>query len=121
MNLAKKKANPNSSYWLKKCDQLARKKALEINGNHCNICRKTEHIQCHHIYPREYISLRFDPRNIIPLCVGHHKYFLDSAHRNGFWFALWIQRNWMHIDWLRQQPTSKEHDKTFKQIYEEYK
>jgi len=45
-------------------------------------CRKTEHLNAHHIYSKSRRSTRYDPDNGICLCASHHSLGNDSAHKN---------------------------------------
>lgn len=68
-------------------------KRVRITGV-CAICGRTDHLQAHHILPKEYYrTLKFDLNNGIPLCPTCHKYGALSAHRNPIYFSDWLLRN----------------------------
>jgi len=56
-------------------------------GGKCAICGETHLANCHHIIPREFASLRFNPNNGIVLCPQHHRLTKWSAHVNPVWFV----------------------------------
>ena len=58
-------------------------------GYKCVVCGDTHLPNCHHIVPRIFAALRYDPDNGIIFCPRHHKfnnYF--SAHKNSLWFIV---------------------------------
>ncbi len=59
--------------------------------NSCAICGETNVVQGHHLEDfRLCPSLRYAPQNGISLCVRHHKFGRDAAHR-----GLWTIMNYM--------------------------
>jgi hypothetical protein len=44
-------------------------------------------LQCAHLIPRRYLSVRWDPANAVALCAGHHTYF---THRPLEWDG-WVR------------------------------
>jgi hypothetical protein len=38
-------------------------------------------------------ALRYDALNGVALCVKHHKYGQNSAHKGGIWFAAWLRKH----------------------------
>lgn len=82
-----------------------RTKVRERDENKCVICGKTEHLDCHHLIPREITQYCFEPNNIILLCKSHHKFsrFL-SAHGSSIAFSLWLEKNrtWQFL-WLKEK------------------
>lgn len=59
----------------------------------CQICGSTNHVQAHHILPRErYPEHKLNPMNGVALCSNHHKWSKWSAHRNPLFFILWLRR-----------------------------
>jgi hypothetical protein len=59
-------------------------------GNKCEYCGKTKSLNSHHIYSRAKMSVRWDTRNGICLCVGHHIGVNFSAHKTSFEFSDWL-------------------------------
>lgn len=49
-------------------------------------CDKTTGLQCAHLFSRRYRAIRWDERNAVVLCAGHHHWF---THRPIEW------DNWM--------------------------
>jgi 5-methylcytosine-specific restriction endonuclease McrA len=39
-------------------------------------------LQCAHLIPRRYLAVRWDPKNAVALCAGHHTFF---THRPLEW------------------------------------
>lgn len=69
--------------------------------NRCAICGlktgdivagKVQKIDAHHIEDKLNYALRFDRKNGILLCVWHHKFVMDSAHRSPVFFIEWLKR-----------------------------
>ena len=62
-------------------------------GNKCEYCGKRTYLNSHHIYSRSKKSTRWDVKNGICLCVGHHTFSSTfSAHKTGYEFAKWLDR-----------------------------
>jgi len=61
----------------------------------CEVCGSYNKIMnAHHIIPkRGYPNLRWDVKNGICLCAADHKFAKTSAHNNGVWFTLWLEKN----------------------------
>ena len=58
-------------------------------GYKCVVCGQTKLPNCHHIVPKIFASLRYDPLNGIILCPKDHKFNNKfSAHKNALWFAV---------------------------------
>jgi len=51
---------------------------------------KVQKIDAHHIEDKTNYALRFNRKNGILLCVWHHKFGKDSAHRSPVWFMEWM-------------------------------
>ena len=93
--LQRKKDEPNSSYWMKKCDALfgtifhhLEKRCLIGIGCSGNL-------EMAHLIPRENYLHRWDPQAVIPLCSYHHKYSRElSAHNAPIQFSLWLQERY---------------------------
>lgn len=92
--LAKKLADPCSRLWRNKADNSWRKVVYASNKGKCVICGTVEHINAHHLVPREILKYRHNPDNGITLCPSHHKYGnILSPHRNPVRFFLWLQKH----------------------------
>jgi len=63
------------------------------DGNKCQMCGGTNHLNSHHIIPKEIHELSLEPMNGTCLCISHHKFGMHSAHKNGFYFAKWLKEN----------------------------
>ncbi len=60
-------------------------------GMKCEYCHKTSPLNSHHIYSRSKKSTRWDVRNGICLCVGHHVFSSSfSAHKTPLEFTEWL-------------------------------
>jgi len=88
--LQKRKEDVKGKYWLNKADRAW---ALEVKARAgaCEICGATEHLNSHHIIPREVKATRHIPENGICLCVKHHKYGMESIHKNPAKVLAWIR------------------------------
>jgi hypothetical protein len=54
---------------------------------YCAWCKKTEGLECCHIFSRRYRSTRWDMDNLICLCHSHHFY----SHSNPVLFAEFVR------------------------------
>lgn len=88
MNNAKKaKKLPSLSKLRKLADRLWSLKVKIAYGSKCAICGDVENLNSHHIEPRTSNAvLRWEPLNGISLCVTHHKYGKDAAHKSTIFF-----------------------------------
>ena len=60
-------------------------------GMKCEYCGKTTYLNSHHIYSRSKMSVRWDERNGISLCSGHHTLISTfSAHKTPLDFIDWL-------------------------------
>lgn len=85
--------------------RLWTEKVHDLGGNACAVCGKRMGevdqsngkpvvINAHHLQSRDIDpGLRWDERNGICLCVSHHKYGHQSAHKSPLWFVDWLQKN----------------------------
>jgi hypothetical protein len=69
---------------MKKLDDLCFEKVLERDGHECIICKllgkmHTSILQPHHVFSRKYKHIRWDLRNIYPVCKNHHIYAIHIA------------------------------------------
>lgn len=72
-----------------RADLLVKQLVHERDGNKCVKCGKSERIQAAHILSKgRYQRLRFEPLNILTLCVGCH---LFGAHKDPVDFARWLE------------------------------
>lgn len=73
-------------------DDLCRQIILNRDGHRCRRCGKGKPsavLQASHVYPRgSYPSLRWEPQNIVTLCVKCHLYWW---HRNPIEAMQWIE------------------------------
>lgn len=76
--------------------------SIEIRRDCCLICCTTEHLNAHHLIPREIKETRHELRNGVSLCARHHKYSYEvSAHKNSAMFLLILkQKNPEQYSWL---------------------
>lgn len=73
-----------------KIDLRVREMVLERDGYACLWCGATKLLHAAHILPKgKYPRLRFEPENILTLCVGCH---LIKAHKDPLAFAAWLHR-----------------------------
>jgi hypothetical protein len=68
-----------------RCWRLLSQKIRKERGNKCQFpgCRATTQLNCHHLEDARLNSgLFLDPRNIIVLCVTHHRFSKLAVHRS---------------------------------------
>ena len=75
----------------KKADQLWSKLIL-LKGS-CEVCGKRENLNAHHIVGRRNLRLRYDLKNGVCLCAGHHTLRMDSAHQDPIEFMFWLMNH----------------------------
>jgi hypothetical protein len=97
LTLEQKKARPNSSYWLKKADEIFME---QFRGLPCEFClmlgyENREGTVFHHIIPKKKSkALRYTKRNGIILCPAHHKWGGDmAAHSDN----VYIVEKWVNF------------------------
>lgn len=77
--------------WITYLDNLWRDLVKKNAGNKCEMCGKTQYLNCHHIFSRSRKSVRWDENNGVCLCAGHHTLCNDSAHKAPADFIEWIK------------------------------
>lgn len=71
---------------MKPIDTLFSKYVRQRDG-YCQRCGKTENLQCSHVMPRTFISVRWNPDNAITLCYACHIYWWHKyPHDASAWF-----------------------------------
>ena len=89
--LQRRKSDPYSPYWKKKCWELLRKQFADK----CKVCNATKFVNLHHLLDKKaFPDLCMEPMNLLPLCPKHHKFGRLSAHCNSVWFANWLEQNY---------------------------
>lgn len=83
-------------------------------GMKCEYCGKTTPLNSHHIFSRSKKSTRWDVKNGICLCVGHHTFSSTfSAHKTPTEFTYWLERykgrEFMELLTIKANQTSKLH------------
>ena len=78
--------------------EIARALAAERDNHQCQVCHNhVEGKSCnvHHILPesKQYEILYDNLQNLITLCPRCHRLGPESAHRGGFVFTLWLEKN----------------------------
>jgi len=92
--LQKKKDNPNSTFWKKKCDQLIKELCFKRDQHRCCYCGSEKYINAHHLITRNQLSTRWILLNLITLCAKCHKFSNTfSAHGTPVNFSHWLQIN----------------------------
>ena len=71
-----------------------RKKLIERDKG-CIVCGETHSMNAHHLVPDcvKYREFQFDPSNGVMLCPTHHLWGIMSAHKNPFWFRMWMKKH----------------------------
>jgi len=54
-------------------DDLVRKYIRLISGGYCKRCRKKRYVEAAHMYKRNRKTVRWDLRNVYPLCQDCHR------------------------------------------------
>ena len=91
--LAQRKANPNSLYYKSRCDDEW-KLYIKMDAHfECAICGSKSKLNAHHHIDRSNVETRHAFWNGTALCPGCHKFAVNSAHKNGVWFADWLRKN----------------------------
>lgn len=74
-------------------DRLWSLKVKSVFGNKCAVCGASENLNSHHIEPRTSSAIiRWDVLDGISLCVIHHKYGRDAAHKSTIFFYEFIRK-----------------------------
>jgi len=73
----------------KNLDNLWKQAVFKKYGKVCSWCGKDKYVQVHHMITRSNYALRWDVRNGVPLCRGHHFY---TAHVDYQEFTDWFAR-----------------------------
>ena len=63
------------------------------DGYKCAMCGKTEHLNSHHVIPRQIRSFRHDLRNGLTLCPRCHSLGAYCVHQNALFFSMWFIDN----------------------------
>ena len=84
--LEKKERNRKDKEW--------KEKIKSLYGNKCAIpgCLNIKRLNAHHIIPIEIKKFRHDEKNGILLCPGHHKFFINSAHKDPLGFFIILEK-----------------------------
>lgn len=99
-------------------------------NNQCEYCGKRSPLNSHHIYSRSKKSTRWDVKNGICLCVGHHTFSSSfSAHKTPLEFIRWLDnykgKDYMDRLMIKANTTSKlmafEKDLLLKELQKEIK
>lgn len=93
-SVKKRLKKPNKTKSLKKVEKELDTSWSELvklrAGNQCEICHKQTQLNSHHIFSRSKKSIRWDVKNGVCLCVGHHIGNVFSAHKTSFEFSMWL-------------------------------
>lgn len=114
-NLAKRKQNVSSGYWLKKAD-AAWGEAVHRRESRCLIGEGCSGpLEAHHLISRSVRATRHDPANGICLCSLHHKWSPRlSPHGGPAGFFAWLQEYrpelWEYVRQHRHDISSGKHD-----------
>lgn len=76
----------------KKKSLLDWSKKVRDRDQKCVVCGRTDHLNAHHILPKEnYKEFMFELINGVTLCPIHHKFGKYSAHKNPIWFSEFLK------------------------------
>lgn len=88
----KTKKLPSLSKLRRLADRLWSLKVKAVYGCKCVVCGEIENLNSHHIEPRTSSAvIRWDALDGISLCVIHHKYGRDAAHKSSIFFYEFIK------------------------------
>lgn len=82
----KKKIKKKTRTQLKRIADALFSKLVRSRGA-CQMCTKTNNLQCAHIISRRNLHLRYDFRNALALCAGCHLLW----HHEPLWAVAWLQ------------------------------
>jgi len=101
-----------------KLDKLWSEAVKLIGGNKCLRCGRITTLNSHHFYSKSNQSTRWDIDNGVCLCVAHHVFGTDSAHKAPADFVDFMieERGQEWLDALRIRKNTIR-----KQFYEEVK
>ena len=89
-----KKKLPSILKLKKLADKIWSSKVDAIWGSKCAVCGATDNLNSHHIEPRTAnAAIRWEQFNGIRLCVTHHKYGKDAAHKSCIFFYEFLFQN----------------------------
>lgn len=94
-----------------KCCEICQLKKGEIGPNGKPII-----LHSHHLIGRENHALAFDIKNGVPLCIGHHKFYKDSAHKGGLLFHDWFMKKYPERYEYLLQNSTKSFDNTIENL-----
>ncbi len=121
MNLAQKKAKPNSKYWKGKADEEWSKQIRAVGK--CEHCNGLGKMDAHHIISRTRLRHRHDLSNGVCLCVRCHRFDATiSPHADSYGaenFLAWLKTERPgQFQWYEEHKHDKRQpDKTHKQCY----
>lgn len=111
--LAKRKKNPNSTYWREATDKIF-SRIVRLRDRECMICGKKGRplqngepiggLDAHHIISRSQLQHRYNLSNCIALCKACHKFGHKGISPHSSLEA--IEQFWQ---WLSRSPKMKEH------------
>lgn len=81
------KKKPNKRKLIKKLDILFSK--IVRSKGYCQICGKTDSLQCAHVLSRRHMQTRWDFDNALCLCWNCH---FNFAHKDPIGFARWYDK-----------------------------
>ena len=77
----------------KRLDILWSKTVRQRAGNSCEVCGGKKSVQAHHYIGRTNRRFRWDLRNGVSVCGGHHKLLNTSFHADPIWAMNWMEEN----------------------------
>ena len=97
----------------KELDELWKQAVFKKYGKVCNWpgCRKTEYVQAHHFVGKSNYRLRWDVRNGVPLCRGHHSFIAHVQYeRFRDWFIQTRIKDYLYICIVRNSQTKQDYN-----------
>ena len=113
----RKKPNKNTKAYQKwelrvlgnRCSRLWSNKVRKLVGNKCVSCGSAKQVHAHHIEDSRLNSaLRYDLRNGVAFCAGHHKFGPESAHKSFvFMYKYMVEHRKEDLEYLLQERERK--------------
>ena len=102
-------------------DDLQRKFVRLISGGYCKRCKRWGYIEVAHMYRRRRKTVRWDLRNVYPLCLDcHHEVDEDPIKLTSFMYEVMSLEEVADLSELANK-TVKEHPINREEIKEYYK
>lgn len=118
---AKKRREVMKGTKMRSVDNLFSKVIRSRDGK-CLHCGKTENLQCSHVLPRTYISVRWNTENAITLCYRCHIYWWHKyPHEAVAWYDSLFPGKYQDLKLLAEQHLKIDRKEVLEQLRQELK